>query len=108
MEPALGLSKIETLALVVPVSFLYVFFSGYQGVVISNLIQMAIFFAGTSVLAALTLMHFGGPAALAAKLALVSPELSKNFPPMEHGVFPLAAALAWLLGQSVGYGGDAA
>jgi len=108
MGPALGLSKIQTLGLVVPVSFLYVFFSGYQGVVISNLIQMAIFFAGTSVLAALTLIHFGGPVALAEKLALVSPELSRNFPPMKHAVFPMAAALAWLFGQSIGYGGDAA
>src|SRR3954468_23513593 len=32
MGPALGLTKMQTLALVVPVSFLYVFFSGYQGV----------------------------------------------------------------------------
>jgi Na+/proline symporter len=108
MGPALGLSKIETLALVVPVSFLYVFFSGYQGVVISNLIQMAIFLAGTTVLAAVTLMHFGGPAELAAKLGAVSPELLQNFPPNHHDVFPMAAAFAWLLGQSIGYGGDAA
>src|SRR5689334_13700803 len=47
MGPALGFTKMQTLALVVPVSFIYVFLSGYQGVVISNLIQMAIFFTGT-------------------------------------------------------------
>lgn len=108
MEPALGLSTIQTLSLVVPVSFLYVFLAGYRGVVVSNFIQMAIFFAGTAMLAGLTLAHFGGPTALAAQLATAHPELLRAFPPMEHGVFPMAAALAWLLGQSIGYGGDAA
>ncbi|MEO7300814.1 MAG: hypothetical protein ABI042_19790 [Verrucomicrobiota bacterium] len=108
MEPALGLSKMQTLALVVPVSFLYVFLSGYRGVVISNFIQMAIFFVGTALLAGLTLAHFGGPAELAAQLNTVNPEMLRTLPPMEHGVFPMAAALAWLLGQSIGYGGDAA
>jgi Na+/proline symporter len=29
-------------------------------------------------------------------------------PPMEHDVLPFAAALAWMLGTSIGYGGDAA
>jgi Na+/proline symporter len=29
-------------------------------------------------------------------------------PPVHHNVFPLAAAMAWLFGQSIGYGGDAA
>src|SRR5690606_22618091 len=43
MEPAFGFSKMETLALIVPISFAFVFFSGYKGVVISNLIQMSIF-----------------------------------------------------------------
>ena len=108
MEPALGLSTIQTLSLVVPVSFLYVFLAGYRGVVVSNFIQMAIFFVGTALLAGLTLAHFGGPAALAAQLDAVNPEMLRALPPMEHGVFPMAAALAWLLGQSIGYGGDAA
>lgn len=108
MEPALGLSKMQTLSLVVPISFLYVFLAGYRGVVISNFIQMVIFFAGTSLLAGLTLTHFGGPTALAVQLGAANPEILKIFPPMENGVLPMAAALAWLLGQSIGYGGDAA
>ena len=29
-------------------------------------------------------------------------------PPVQHDVFPLAAAIAWMLGQTIGYGGDAA
>jgi Na+/proline symporter len=108
MGPALELSKIQTLLLVVPVSFIYVFLSGYRGVVISNLIQMTIFFAGALMLACFTLDHFGGPHALSAALSVAKPEMLQNFPPANHTVFPLAAALAWLVGQSVGYGGDAA
>lgn len=111
MEPALGLSKVQTLCLVVPVSFLYVLFSGYQGVVVSNFIQMIIFFVGTVTLAILTLVHFGGPAAMAASLQHAfpsQPEILGMLPPADHAVFPLPAALAWLFGQSIGYGGDAA
>jgi SSS family solute:Na+ symporter len=111
MGPALGFTKLQTLGLVVPVSFLYVFLSGYQGVVISNLIQMAIFFTGTLVLAFLTLEHFGGPSTMAAAIKQglgTHPEILQGIPPADHPVFPLAAALAWLFGQSIGYGGDAA
>jgi SSS family solute:Na+ symporter len=112
MGPAFGLTKLETLYLIVPVSFLFVFFSGYKGVVISNLVQMIIFFVGTLTLAALTLMHFGGAAAMTAALShafgSTHPEVLQIMPPAQHEVFPLAAAMAWMLGQSIGYGGDAA
>ena len=112
MGPAFGLTKVQTLYLVVPVSFLFVFFSGYKGVVISNLIQMSIFFIGAVTLAALTLAHFGGPAAMSAAVHHAfdntHPEVLQMTPPVRHDVFPLAAAMAWLFGQSIGYGGDAA
>lgn len=112
MEAAFGLTKAQTLWLIVPVSFAYIFLSGYKGVVVSNLVQMTIFFIGTLSVAWLTLDHFGGPAAMAAAVTAqfgpAGAEMLKSFPPVEHGVFPLAGALAWLLGQSVGYGGDVA
>ena len=112
MGPAFGLTKLETMYLVVPISFLFVFFSGYKGVVISNLIQMCIFFIGTVTLAGLTLAHFGGPVAMTAAISHVfgstHPEMLQMTPPAKHDVFPLAAAMAWMFGQSIGYGGDAA
>jgi Na+/proline symporter len=112
MEPVAGMSKTTTLLWVVPVSFLYVFFAGYKGVVVSNLIQMVIFTLGTLTLAVLTLLYFGGPAAmseqLTAKLGAAGTEMTQVLPPINHDVFPLAAALAWLIGQTIGYGGDAA
>lgn len=112
MGPAFGWTRIETLLFIVPISFLYVFFSGYRGVVVSNFIQMTIFLLGTLTLAALTLSHFGGPAAMVAALHEHFPraasEMLASVPPAHHKVFPMIAALAWLFGQSVGYGGDAA
>lgn len=112
MGPAFGWTRVETLLFIVPISFLYVFFSGYKGVVVSNFIQMTIFLLGTLTLAALTLSHFGGPTAMVAALQQRFPglasEMLASVPPAHHEVFPMIAALAWLFGQSVGYGGDAA
>jgi Na+/proline symporter len=112
MGPVAGMGKTATMLWVVPVSFVYVFLSGYKGVVVSNLIQMAIFLVGTAAVAVLTVAHFGGPAAMAAQLVRTYGQAGSGMlslvPPVNHDVFPLAAALAWLLGQTIGYGGDAA
>ena len=112
MEPVAGMSKTATLLWVVPVSFLYVLFSGYKGVVVSNLVQMVIFAVGTGSVAVLTVAHFGGPTALAyqllAEYGTTGAQMIQVIPPVRHDVFPLAAALAWLVGQTIGYGGDAA
>jgi len=112
LGPTVGLSKTQTILLVVPVAFAYVFMSGYQGIVISNFIQMSIFLAGALCLAVLTVAHFGGPhgfaQALVSNLGTAGAQMLDNFPPTDHAIFPLAAALAWLLGQTIGYGGDAA
>lgn len=112
MGPAFDLTKFETLCLVVPVSLLFVFSSGYKGVVISNFIQMLIFLAGTLLLLFLTLQHFGGATAMVQAIEHAfgprSAEILGTIPPEKQEVFPLAAAFGWLIGQSIGYGGDAA
>jgi len=112
LGPTVGLGKFQTILLVVPISFAYIFLSGYQGVVVSNFIQMCIFLAGALCLAILTVMHFGGPDAFAQTLVThfgeAGAQMLDNLPPADHAVFPLAAALAWLIGQTIGYGGDAA
>ncbi len=112
LGPAVGLGKTQTMLLILPISFAYVFLAGYKGVVVSNLIQMVIFLAGSAFLAVTTLWHFGGPEGLRHSLLT---QLGSNgesmlglFPPLNHPIFPLAAALAWLAGQTIGYGGDAA
>lgn len=112
MGPAFDLTKLQTLYLVVPISLLFVFSSGYKGVVVSNFIQMIIFLAGTLMLAYLTLDHFGGATAMVEaitnKFGPTGKEILGSIPPKNHEIFPLAAAFGWLLGQSIGYGGDAA
>ena len=112
LGPTVGLTTTQTMLLVVPVSFTYIFLSGYKGVVVSNFLQMAIFLLGACCLAILTVFHFGGPTGLATalltELGHTGAQMLRSFPPMDHPIFPLAAALAWLLGQTIGYGGDAA
>jgi SSS family solute:Na+ symporter len=110
LGPTLGLGKLETLLLIVPISFAYIFLSGYKGVVVSNLLQMAIFLLGATSLAWLTVLHFGGPngfaAAIVHQFGAEGRDMLGDLPPLDHAVFPLTAA--WLVGQSIGYGGDAA
>lgn len=112
MGPAFDFTKIQTLCLVVPVSFIFVFSSGYKGVVVSNFVQMTVFLIGTLMLGYLTLKHFGGATAMVEaitnKFGPLSSEILGSVPPKSQAVFPLAAAFGWLLGQSIGYGGDAA
>jgi len=110
LGPTLGLTTTQSMLLIVPVSFAYVFLSGYKGVVVSNFIQMIIFVGGAGYLALRTLFHFGGPNQLASRLSQLEagPQVMSLVPPVDHAVFPLAAALAWLAGQTIGYGGDAA
>lgn len=103
--PILGWGKTETLLAVIPLAVAYVYLAGYRGVVISNLLQVAVMMAGSAVLAVKALVAAGGPAALGARLAGQGTAL---FPPGDDATFPAVACLAWLIGTSVGYGGDAA
>jgi len=107
-EAVLGWGKTQTLAVALPVAVAYVFISGYLGVVLSNLVQMAVMMAGAAVLAVKVLNAAGGPQQLGAKLAGLGPSVLNSFPPVHDALFPAIAAIAWLAGTSVGYGGDAA
>ena len=107
-EPVLGWGKTETLALAIPLAALYVWLSGYLGVVLSNLVQVAVMSVGAIVLAWRVLSAAGGPEQLASKLSAIGPSTLASFPPANDALFPAIACVAWLIGTSVGYGGDAA
>ena len=107
-QPVLGWGKTETLALAIPLSVLYVWFSGYLGVVLSNLVQVAVLVVGAAVLAWRVLSAVGGPHQLATRLDALGPSTLGIFPSAESAVFPAIACIAWLIGTSIGYGGDAA
>jgi Na+/proline symporter len=112
LRPAMGLSKNETLLLVIPVSFLLIYLAGYKGLVLLSFVKMTILLAGSLYLAMRTVALFGGPGgfreSLVMQLGPVGGQMLRSFPPADHPVFPLAAAIAWLIGQTIGYGGDAA
>src|SRR5690242_4032866 len=107
-EPVLGWGKTETLALAIPLSVLYVWFSGYVGVVLSNLVQVSVLVVGSAVLAWRVLFAVGGPHQLASKLSALDPSMLSIFPSAQSSIFPALACIAWLIGTSIGYGGDAA
>jgi len=107
-HPVLGWSKTETLALALPLSLLYVLLSGYLGVVLSNLVQILVMVSGALILAWRVLFAAGGPAVLASHLTALSGAPLASFPPASDAVFPVGACIAWLIGSSIGYGGDAA
>lgn len=107
-EPILGIGKTETLLLAVPLAVAYVWVSGYVGVVLSNLVQVAVLLTGSALLLWKVLAAVGGPHQLAHQLHAISPSMLSIFPPESSAIFPAVACIAWLIGTSVGYGGDAA
>ncbi len=107
-EPILGWSKTEILLLAIPLAIGSVYLAGYVGVVLSNIVQIAVMAVGSILLAVKALIAAGGPAELARSLTAAKPEALSLFPPLSDPVFPVVACVAWLLGTSIGYGGDAA
>lgn len=113
LGPTFGIeNKALTILGTVGISFFCILLAGYKGIVVSNAMQMLVFLAGAACLAGFTLFDLGGPAGLAARLTSelgsAGTAMLALTPPREHAVFPLAAAVAWLVGQTLGYGGDAA
>jgi len=108
-DPVLGIDKTTTLLIVIPIVLVYVMMSGFSGVVATATVQTLIMLVGSAMLCFIVLFEMGGPVELADKLqAVAGAEALQAIPPVEHHVLPLAAALAWMIGTSIGYGGDTA
>ena len=96
-----------TILVVIPFVFFYVYISGYRGVVATDIIQSLIMIAANVILALAVLDYFGGPAALGRKLASAfGPCVLHSLPPAGDERLGVMALLAWILGTSIGYGGD--
>jgi len=109
VTPLFGIGKVETLALVVPVILVYLYFSGYLGVVLTDAIQSLFILLGSLVLAVAVLAHFGGPAGLGdALFQRFGPGVLSVTPPLEDPYVSLLSVVALTLGTSIGYGGDVA
>jgi Na+/proline symporter len=109
-QPVLGIDDLTTtLMIVLPIVLMSTALAGYAGVVATAAIHNLIMFVGCAMLCGIVLYQLGGPAELAAQFERVAGlDGLGALPPIHHEVFPLWAALAYMIGSSIGYGGDTA
>lgn len=109
LGPVLGWSRLTTFATVIPIVLLYVFFSGYAGVVFTDVIQTVIILLSSLLLSLFVLQDFGGPAGLYQQLVgTFDPSVVRWYPPAGHEMLGIVGLLTWTFGTAVGYGGDVA
>ncbi len=109
MGPVLGWSRLATYSTVIPVVLIYVFLSGYAGVVFTDVAQTVVIILSSLVLSVLVLQDFGGPAGLYERLVdTFGPSVVSWVPPAGHEMLGIVGLVAWTLGTAIGYGGDVA
>ncbi len=102
-----GWKLTTTILLVVPFVFFYVYIAGYRGVVATDIIQTVIMIGANMVLAVVVLVQMGGPQNLGMRLASqFGPEVLSILPPAADEQLGIVAILAWMIGASIGFGGD--
>ncbi len=114
--PLLGWDMMTTFAVIIPIILFYVLLSGYSGVVISDFFQTSIIIISSVSLMVLVLKEFGGPEGIVAGPVNLKNSLVAQFgegvvswhPPKSHELLGMVGIMAWMIGSSVGYGGDVA
>ena len=103
-------SKAVTLVTMIVVLLIYVWKSGFAGVLITSFIQTLIILAACIILCLIVLIKFGGPSGLveAVQTALPekSPEILSIWPQPGHRVFGPLMVLAWFILPTIGIGGN--
>lgn len=103
-------SKVVTLVIMLPVLLLYVWISGFAGVLITDFIQTLIILAASLMLCIVVLVKFGGPTEMVASiqeaLGSRSGEVLSVMPQRGHRVFGPLMVLAWLVVPTLGFGGN--
>ena len=108
-EPMLGWSIWTTFAVVIPFILFYVLVSGYIGVVFSDFFEGMVVIVKSFILCWLVLADFGGPAGLRdALMGAFGTGVVDWYPPSQHEMLGVVGVIAWTVGTSIGYGGDAA
>jgi solute:Na+ symporter, SSS family len=110
--PIFGIeSKLVTLSLVLPVLLIYVWISGFAGVLVTDVMQTLIILLASLVLIFQVLVHFGGPSGLTAALQQAHPEnygdILSALPVPGHQVLGPLVVLAWCIVPTIGVGGGA-
>ena len=115
-EPLLGWNIWTTFAVVIPIILVYVLLSGYLGVVVSDFFQSLVIILSSFILMFMVMKEFGGAAGflngpVALKDALYNQfgqQVLNWYPPTSHEFLGIIGIFAWIIGTSVGYGGDVA
>lgn len=111
LGPLFGVDDIGvTLLVILPVLVLYVWVSGFAGVLVTDVIQSLIILAANLSLLVMVLWDFGGPAALADAVREARPEEAGEilgaWPAPGHRVLGPMVAFAWLVMGTIGRGGS--
>ncbi len=115
-EPLLGWDMFTTFIVVIPIIVFYVLLSGYRGVVLSDFFQTIIIILSSLVLMYMVLKDFGGTEGLLSGPENLKDAMISQFgsgvvswhPPKSHELLGVVGIIAWMVGSSVGYGGDVA
>ncbi|MDD5766842.1 MAG: hypothetical protein PHW79_11425 [Candidatus Marinimicrobia bacterium] len=109
LNPTLGWSMTTTFSLIIPVTLVYVFLSGYIGVVSTDVIQTVVILISYLVLCVAVLIDFHGPTGLYQSLvATLGTDVVRWYPPSQNEMLGVVGVFAWTIGTAIGYGGDAA
>lgn len=109
--PVFGIEdKVTTLSLILPVLVLYVWTSGFAGVLITDVLQSLIIVGANVLLLIMVFNDFGGPAGLSEALQAAHPENQADIlsatPVWGHRILAPIVVLAWFIVPTVGKGGS--
>ncbi|TWT41407.1 sodium:solute symporter family transporter [Botrimarina hoheduenensis] len=102
--------KLVTLGMVMPVLMLYVWTSGFAGVVVTDVMQSLVIVGASLMLLGAVFLEHGGPTGLADALRTSLPpeqaaEALSTWPIWDHAVLGPIVVLTWLIVPTVGRGG---
>ncbi|MDK2972539.1 MAG: solute:Na+ symporter, family [Candidatus Sumerlaeota bacterium] len=102
-------AKSTTLIVILPVMLVYVWISGYAGVLVTDVIQSLIIIAANFVVALLVLNHFGGPTGLTEAIrgteGLPADAILSSLPVRGNEVMGPLMVLLWFVITTIGAGG---
>lgn len=109
--PIFGIEhKATTLMIVLPILTVYVWVSGFAGVLVTDVVQTGIILLANIVLLAAVLWQFGGPTQLAGAIHAALPAHAGDAlsitPVPGHPVMSPLLVIAWMLVSTVGAGGN--
>jgi Na+/proline symporter len=112
ISPIFHINKFATLLIVLPILLIYVWISGYAGVVVTDLIQAIILLLSSCLLIVIVLLRYGGPLGLAeaviATHGVASGDILSLMPVPGHRAFGPLMAVVFMLVCSLGAGGGIA